>query len=160
MEDTYQDYPTNTYHVETHADNQVNPGYMSYQQEQQQQQQPQLAPVNLFQVQPPPKQSLMTSMDEALPVEVVNNYKTYLGWTICNAIVFLPHIYLWIPALVCSLVTRSKVYRNKFKSARRFSNATLTLNLLCLFVGLLAYVAAAVFIPLTLLKQFFGINII
>ena len=159
MEDTYQanlDYPTNTFNTDTHADNQVHPGYLTYQQ---QEQQPQQAPVNLFQVQPPPKQSLML-MDETQPIEVVNNYKTYLSWTICNAIVFLPHIYLWLPALVCSLFTRSKVYRNKFKSARRFSNATLTLNLLCLFVGLLAYIAALVFVPLALLKQFFGINII
>ena len=85
---------------------------------------------------------------QVAPIGVPRNVKNYLTFSVLNAVFCLPWFIFWIPALVCSLVSRSKSEDNDLKSARTFASASLSLNITCTIGGLTAYILIAVLIPL------------
>ena len=85
---------------------------------------------------------------QVAPIGVAYNVKNYLTFSILNAVFCLPWFVFWIPALICSLVSRSKAEVNDLKSARKLASASLALNITCTIGGLLAYILICVLVPL------------
>ena len=63
------------------------------------------------------------------PEEFGSYSNDYMIWSIVNVIVFLPHIYLTLPNLFFSWLTRKYNERSDFKSASYYSKCSLIFNI-------------------------------
>ncbi len=84
-----------------------------------------------------------------LPVRVRSDY---LVWSICNMIFFFPWIVFWLPALILSIVSRSKRRSQEIESANQLAKASLGLNITCTVLGALAWIAIVIAVPIILTR--------
>ena len=125
------------------------PPNVFYQPGQQQQQQPR---IGFVQMQTQPIQQGPIGVVQVAPIGVGYLERNYLTWSILNAIFFFPYLLFWIPALICSLSSRSKASLNDMRSARQLANASLVLNILCTVLGLIGYIIMAIVIPVSIIN--------
>ena len=115
-----------------------------------QQQQQQQTQIGFVQVQP--VQQAPIGVVQVAPVGVGYFQKNYLTWSILNAIFFFPYLLFWIPALICSLSSRSKASLNDMRSARQLASASLALNIVCTVFGIIGYIIMVIVIPVSIIN--------
>lgn len=62
-------------------------------------------------------------------------YTSQITWAIINMIFFFPLFFLWIPALVFSIQSRSSFNMQEYQVARKKANTAMPFNLLCTIFG-------------------------
>lgn len=75
---------------------------------------------------------------------------TYLACSYVNLVLFLPIWFLWLPALVASKIAKKKFMNGNFFEGTKYSKRALTLNIICVLVGLLIYAAVVIGVLYTL----------
>ena len=114
-----------------------------------QQQQPQIGFVQMQR----PAQRGPIGIVQVGPIGAAYYQRSYLVWSILNAIFFFPYLFFWIPALICSLSSRSKASLNDMRSARQLANASLVLNILCTVLGVVGYIVISTVLPIVVFNR-------
>lgn len=71
---------------------------------------------------------------------------SYLTCSIFSSILFFPLCFIWLPALVSSLLSRKKFKSGDYFEGKKYSKYSIGLNITCAIVGIGAYGVATYFI--------------
>ena len=80
-----------------------------------------------------------------------DNEWTYLTCSIFSTVIFIPVCFIWLPALLSSILSRKRFKSGDYFEGKKYSNYSLGLNIFCAIVGVSIYGVAVYFI-LTLTK--------
>ena len=77
-------------------------------------------------------------------IDYTKNNRTWLCCSISNCALFSPLFFLWLPALVSSILAKKKYKNGNYIDGKKHSKNSLGLNIACFLLGLVIYSIVAV----------------